>query len=141
MPQPYIDNHADCKSITDTSRQIFCGMVKCLDEAVGNITALLKARGLYDDTLIIFTTGLLVDAFAMLQLIGTPTLDNGGQIEVGGNNWPLRGSKLTVWEGGVRGSAFITGKGVPQTLVVSSSLVDSCMYTYDVMYRTRRATS
>ena len=80
-----------CPETERPDRRVFCGMMMALDEGIGNITRRLEARGMMNDTLIVFTT------------------DNGGQNGVGGNNWPLRGNKATVWEGGVRGVGFIHG--------------------------------
>ncbi|XP_019860668.1 PREDICTED: arylsulfatase B-like [Amphimedon queenslandica] len=71
------------------NRKIFCGMMLALDEGISNITSLLQTKGLLDDTIIILTT------------------DNGGQTALGSSNWPLRGNKATVFEGGVRGISFV----------------------------------
>jgi len=92
-PQKYID---ECNSISYDYRRTFCGMLRAADEGIVNITKLLKERNLLNDTIIIFTT------------------DNGGQTHQGSRNWPLRGNKGTVFEGGVRGTAFVWGSMLPK---------------------------
>ena len=92
-PSRYLD---ECKFIPFRKRRIFCGMLKAADEGIANITQLLQEKNLMDNTIIIFTT------------------DNGGQTLEGSSNLPLRAGKDTVFEGGVRGTAFVWNPKLPK---------------------------
>lgn len=87
-PQKYIDMYKE--SISDMDRRTYAGMVTALDVAVGEVEQMYKDHGLWDSTVLIFTT------------------DNGGPLG-SANNFPLRGHKATTWEGGVLGNAFVRG--------------------------------
>eukprot|EP00090_Calanus_glacialis_P012886 TRINITY_DN21515_c0_g1_i1.p1 TRINITY_DN21515_c0_g1~~TRINITY_DN21515_c0_g1_i1.p1 ORF type:complete len:501 (-),score=111.45 TRINITY_DN21515_c0_g1_i1:46-1548(-) len=65
------------------------GMVSAIDESVGRVIAKLKTTGMYNNTLVIFTS------------------DNGSGYRTA--NAPLRGKKGSVYEGGVRVPAFLHG--------------------------------
>lgn len=91
VPKSYEDKYSWIKN---EGRRKYLGMVTALDDAIGNLTESLKQAGLFDNTLIIFTS------------------DNGGWPQFFGNNYPLRGSKISVYEGGTRASAFVSGKGI-----------------------------
>lgn len=106
-------------------RQTFAGMLSCLDEGVGNVTAALKQRGLWEDTLLIVSAD-----------NGAPTPACGGA-QGGQNVWPfepigpLRGGKCSAWEGGLRGTAFISSPLLPPS--ARGRHVDALMHAVDIM--------
>merc|ERR1719408_963756 len=75
-------------------------MVYYVDEAIGNVTRKLKTEGLWDNTLVVLHA------------------DNGGPIynsgTAGANNYPLKGGKMSNWEGGIRVNAFVSGGFLPE---------------------------
>ena len=69
-----------------------------LDAAVGNLTAALERNSLTDTTLLIIAS------------------DNGGEARVSGNNFPLRGSKGDLFEGGIRVHALLRSSKIPKEM-------------------------
>ncbi|XP_078326537.1 arylsulfatase B-like [Crassostrea virginica] len=102
VPEKYSNMYPNVK--TD-SRRTYLGMVTAMDEAIGNVTEALKKKGIFNDTLIIFTT------------------DNGGWTIHGGNNYPLRGGKTTLFEGGTRATAFVSGAGIQKSNYVYPGII------------------
>eukprot|EP00756_Hemistasia_phaeocysticola_P025858 Hpha_TRINITY_DN16029_c0_g1::TRINITY_DN16029_c0_g1_i1::g.119284::m.119284/K01135/ARSB; arylsulfatase B len=97
VPDTFLARFAD---IDDQYRKFYHAMVNFVDEAVGNATDLLHARGMWDNTLMVLHA------------------DNGGPIytfgHAGANNYPLKGGKMSNWEGGVRVNAFAAGGFLPE---------------------------
>eukprot|EP00756_Hemistasia_phaeocysticola_P023279 Hpha_TRINITY_DN15882_c1_g3::TRINITY_DN15882_c1_g3_i4::g.189326::m.189326/K12375/ARSI_J; arylsulfatase I/J len=86
------------------NRQALCAMMNDLDEAVGEFADLLKTKGLWENSLVWVTT------------------DNGGMTHWANiwpastsSNWPLRGGKASLFEGGVRVTAWLMGGLIPTT--------------------------
>ena len=68
-----------------------------------------------DDLLKVIVNYLKYDADIWDNTILIVASDNGAKMGYGDNS-PLRGSKFTLWEGGVRVPAFITGGFIPDSL-------------------------
>jgi arylsulfatase B/arylsulfatase I/J len=97
-PEEYV-NTEFCKSVTTANkRNVYCGMMACLDEGIANLTATYERLGIWDDTLVVLAA------------------DNGGHVGSSGNNFPLRGEKSTNYEGGVRAVGFIHWPNLPAAL-------------------------
>ena len=77
-------------------------MVDFADAAIGNFTAAIKAKGMWDDHVIVFSA------------------DNGGPVYMNGtagaNNYPLKGGKMEQWEGGIRVNAWVSGGFLPKSV-------------------------
>ena len=52
------------------------------------------------------------------------SLDNGGDLGAGGSNYPLRGKKTSLWEGGIKAVGFIYSKLLAKRGYVNKELVD-----------------
>ena len=90
VPDCYMESFANLSK----KRRVIAGMNAAMDEAVGRVVAALEAKGIRDNTLILFNS------------------DNGGPGPgTTSDNSPLRGGKGSIYEGGVRVCAFANWPG------------------------------
>ena len=75
--------------IDDPYRRTFASMTIILDNAMKKIVGQMQSLGYYDNSVMLVMS------------------DNGGCPYSGGYNYPLRGAKQYLWEGGIRVNAFV----------------------------------
>ena len=80
---------------TCEKRRMLQAMVSVADNVTGHVVDLLKKKGMWDNTILVVSA------------------DNGGAA-CEGSNHPLKGSKGTFFEGGVRALAFANGGYIPE---------------------------
>jgi arylsulfatase A-like enzyme len=90
-PKKYLERFPQ---ITDEKRQLFAAMMAGMDDAIGRVLAKIRALGQEENTLIFFIA------------------DNGGPTQsTTSHNGPLRGFKMTTFEGGPRVPFLAQWKG------------------------------
>jgi len=91
-PEWYLQMYEDAgkfPSFEDQTALNRAGTITALDSGVGAVVDALKSSGLYENSVVVFST------------------DNGGGVQRS-SNLPLRGDKEQVYEGGVRGVGFVS---------------------------------
>lgn len=89
---------------------VYAAMVEAMDDEVGRLVKALKEEGLYNHTLIIFTS----DNGGLSTSEGRPT-----------SNLPLKGGKGWMYEGGIRTPLIIRWPGVTKPGSISKAVVSS----------------
>jgi arylsulfatase A-like enzyme len=112
-----------------------------------NLTEVLRGHGMWDDTI-----------FVVANDNGGPVCIGGGRGQAAGDggacgadigyrgdiagggggggggvasNWPLRGAKHSVWEGGVRGNSFVAGGALHPDLSGRGNIYEGLMHLMD----------
>ena len=83
-PQEWLDRVQQREPGIDPVRAKLVALIEHMDDGVGKVLAALRETGAAENTLVLFTS------------------DNGGQLDVGANNGPLRDGKQAMYEGGIR---------------------------------------
>ena len=94
-------------------------MIYALDENIGKIISTLKIKGLYDDTVIIFTS----------DNGGLSTLDSRYKWIAPTSTYPLRAGKGWLYEGGIRVPLLIKPKGYnKKQSIVGTAVIGHDLY-------------
>jgi arylsulfatase A-like enzyme len=109
-PHEPLDTPAEVEAkfshITDPARRKCATMISLMDDSVGRILKALRDSGQEDRTIVVFHS------------------DNGGPPKNGSRNTPLRGTKGSTWEGGIRVPFVMQWKNtIPAGQVVDAPII------------------
>ncbi|XP_072022851.1 arylsulfatase B-like [Amphiura filiformis] len=113
--QPPKDPAYKYMNISNSNRRNYAGIVSYMDYSIGRIVDALKQTNKWNNSVLVFQLFSKHQFKSAIRnyLIYVLT-DNGGFTDdQSGNNWPLRGKKATLWEGGVRGIGFVNSPLIP----------------------------
>ena len=91
-------------------RQHYAAMVNNVDAMVGRVVSALKARGMWEDSVLVVSADNGGPIFG--QAAGCALCDG----SAGANNFPLRGGKHSNWQGGVRANCVVAGGRLPPAM-------------------------
>eukprot|EP01084_Bolivina_argentea_P215147 365236_1 len=94
----------ECSKINETRRMTYCQKIQYIDVYLGDLIDTFKQLQLWDDTLFILST----DNGGMPDWHPTPAFNFSNARSVG-QNYPLRGGKVTGFQGGMLGVSFVNG--------------------------------
>jgi arylsulfatase A-like enzyme len=98
--------------LENRAQRVYCAMVSQLDDAVGRILREVEESAAAENTLIIFSS------------------DNGGAVYTGGTtNAPLKGGKMTHFEGGLNVPFLMRWKGVfPAGTIIDDPVIQTDLF-------------
>ena len=109
-PEEWVTKVQQREGDIDEARAKLVALIEHMDHGIGKVMAALKENGFHDNTLVIFVS------------------DNGGQLNVGARNGPLREGKGTVYEGGIRVPAIASWPGN----IAPGAASDALLTTMDI---------
>ena len=92
-PESWFQRVRERENGISDQRARYIALVEHMDDGIGRVLQALKDNGAHEDTLVIYTS------------------DNGGQLDAGAYNGPLRGAKQDMYEGGIRVPAMAVWPG------------------------------
>lgn len=109
-PEEWVTKVQQREGNIDEARAKLVALIEHMDHGIGKVMTALKESGFHDNTLVVFVS------------------DNGGQLNVGARNGPLRDGKGTVYEGGIRVPAIASWPGN----IAPGTFSDAVLTTMDI---------